>query len=59
MRHSAQTWPSGRGHLATDGCGLLSDLPRKSIEPIALAAGMAVLGTPGTVDDRAHDLYVS
>src|SRR5947209_4913982 len=30
------------GHLGTYGRGLLSDLPRKSVEPIALAAGCAV-----------------
>src|SRR3954451_5277609 len=29
-------------HLATYGRGLLSDLARKSVEPIALAAGTAV-----------------
>ena len=29
-------------HLGTYGRGLLSDLPRKSVEPIALAAGCAV-----------------
>ena len=31
-----------RRHLATYGRGLLSDLPRKSVEPIALASGTAV-----------------
>jgi SRSO17 transposase len=31
-----------RRHLATYGRGLLSDLPRKSVEPIALAGGTAV-----------------
>src|SRR5262245_4942841 len=31
-----------RGHLDTYCRGLLSDLPRKSVEPIALAAGTAV-----------------
>jgi SRSO17 transposase len=31
-----------RGHLHTYCRGLLSDLPRKSVEPIALAAGTAV-----------------
>lgn len=30
-----------RAHLPVYVCGLLSDLPRKSVEPIALAAGMA------------------
>src|SRR3954471_4521270 len=30
------------GHLGTYCRGLLSDLPRKSVEPIALAAGCAV-----------------
>src|SRR4051794_28651219 len=30
------------GHLGTYCRGLLSDLPRKSVEPIALAAGTAV-----------------
>jgi len=29
-------------HLGTYGWGLLSDLPRKSVEPMALAAGTAV-----------------
>jgi len=31
-----------RGHLATYARGLMSDLPRKSVEPIALAGGTAV-----------------
>lgn len=31
-----------RHHLPTYGRGLLSDLPRKSVEPIALAGGTAV-----------------
>lgn len=31
-----------RGHLATYCRGLMSDLPRKSVEPIALASGTAV-----------------
>jgi SRSO17 transposase len=30
------------GHFGTYCRGLLSDLPRKSVEPIALAAGTAV-----------------
>jgi len=31
-----------RGHLRTYARGLMSDLPRKSVEPIALAGGVAV-----------------
>ena len=31
-----------RAHLATYARGLMSDLPRKSVEPIALAGGTAV-----------------
>jgi SRSO17 transposase len=41
VRHCFQT-VNTFGHLAAYCRGLLSDLPRKSVEPIALAAGAAV-----------------
>src|SRR3954465_14775944 len=49
------------GHFDTYCRGLLSDLPRKSVEPIALAAGIAVrtlqefLVTSRWDHDRARD----
>lgn len=49
------------GHFDTDCRGLLSDLPRKTVEPIALAAGTAVrtpqefLVTAGWDHDAARD----
>jgi SRSO17 transposase len=36
------TWRESAGHFDTYCRGLLSDLPRKSVEPIALEAGTAV-----------------
>ena len=39
-------------HLDTYCRGLLSDLPRKSVEPIALEAGTAVRTPPGVLGHR-------
>jgi SRSO17 transposase len=43
------------GHLGTYCRGLLSDLPRKSVEPIALAAGAAVRTLQEFLADHAWD----
>lgn len=43
------------GHLGTYVRGLLSDLPRKSIEPIALQAGMPVRTLQELLKDHAWD----
>src|SRR5215204_4968541 len=44
LRHFRPCFVTGNtfAHLGTYCRGLLSDLPRKSVEPIALAAGRAV-----------------
>jgi len=44
-----------RGHLHTYCRGLLSDLPRKSVEPIALAAGTAVRSLQEFLRDHVWD----
>jgi SRSO17 transposase len=44
-----------RDHLATYCRGLLSDLPRKSVEPIALAAGSTVRALQLFLTDRVWD----
>ena len=41
------------GHLGTYVRGLLSDLPRKSVEPIALQAGTAVRTLQEFLKDHA------
>jgi hypothetical protein len=43
------------GHLGTYCRGLLSDLPRKSVEPIALAAGTAVRTFQEFIADHVWD----
>jgi SRSO17 transposase len=43
------------GHLGTYCRGLLSDLPRKSVEPIALAAGTAVRTLQEFIADHVWD----
>ena len=43
------------GHLRTYGTGLLTDLPRKSVEPIALASGTAVRILQESVRDADWD----
>lgn len=47
--------PRSVDHLRTYCRGLLSDLPRKSIEPIALAAGMAVRTLQEFIRDYTWD----
>jgi SRSO17 transposase len=47
--------PRSVGHLRNYCRGLLSDRPRKSVEPIALAAGTAVRTLPEFLKDYAWD----